>query len=74
MNWTFIEFIVLALLALVIMLAYYIRQAWMEIDDLLDKIDVLEEENDALDTEARKYKHRCQHYQVLAASDRRTAS
>lgn len=68
MNATMIEFLILAMTALVIMLAYYIHQALGEIDDLYDKIDLLEAENAELDQIARTERHTGDYYKMLYQS------
>lgn len=74
MNEVMIRFIVLSLLALVAFMAYLLHEAWGEIDDMREEIEELEDECAELDATARKYKHTCQHYEMIAAASRRHAS
>lgn len=72
MNGTFVEFIVLALMAIVMIVGWYLHQAWGEIedlygeiDDLQDKVNLLEDENAALDAVATQYKTTANYYQTI---------
>lgn len=59
------EVIFFMMLAVIVLLAWFLHSAWGEIDNLYEEIEDLKEEADELDRIARDERSKAEHYRTI---------